>query len=155
MTNDKQMKYITDRACYNVLIDFKCAVIIDPATFKMRTITKTLKKEIENTMNIQERFGIMVPYVKINTFNLHISETVEEQPDNILTVYADCNTEMCYEDCEDKPLLSSASIIEGFFHSMGSDKEFIKSATAFDICVNSPIKGYIQADNTLYFPHKL
>jgi len=155
MTNNKPMKYITDRACYNVLIDFRCAIIIEPTTFKIRTIKNKLKKEINNALNIQERFKILVPYVRTNKLNLEITETIEEQPDNILTIYADCSTEMCFEDCEDKPFLSACGLLEGFFHSIGSDKEFIKSASAFDICVNSPIKGYIQADNTLFFPNKL
>lgn len=155
MTNNKPMKYITDRTCYNVLVDFKCAVIIEPKAFKIKTISNKLKKEIEATINIQERFGIAVPYIKTNAVNVEVTETIEEQPDNILTIYADCNTELCFEDCENNPSLSASGIIEGFFISMGGSKDFIKSASAFDICVNNPIKGYIQADNTLFFPNKL
>jgi hypothetical protein len=155
MTNNKPMKYITDRACYNVLANFKCAVIVDPSSFNVKTVKKILKKEIENAINIRSRFGILIPYVKFNTFNIDIFETVEEQPDNILTVYSECNTELCFEDCENFPFASSANIIIGLFMGIGGDKDFIKSASAFDICIDNPIKGYIQADNTLYFPNKL
>jgi hypothetical protein len=155
MINNKQMKYITDRACYNVLIDFRVAVIIEPSTFRIRKTPKLIKETMLDTMNLHKKFGISVPYLQIKTLNVSITETLEEQPDNILTIYADCNTEMCYEDCDNEPQKSASGIIEGFLHSIGGDNEYIKSASAFDISVKSPIKGYIQADNTIYYPNPL
>ena len=155
MTNDKTMKYITDRVCFNVLADFNCSVIIDPASFKIKTIQSTLKKEILKHLTMPQQLGVTVPFFQLNTFNYFIEETVEKQPDNIMTVSAQCNCEICFEECENDPIKSAQTIIEAFFLTMGSDKDLIKSGVAYNISIKSPVKGYIQANQTLFFPEKL
>jgi hypothetical protein len=136
-------------------MDYKVAVIIEPSTFKIRKTPKLVKQAMLDVMNLHKKFGILVPHLQVKTLNLEITETIEEQPDNILTIYAECNSEMCFEDCDNEPHKSASGLIEGFLHSLGGENEYIKSASAFDISVKSPIKGYIQSDNTIFYPTSL
>ena len=82
---------------------------VKPTTAHMiqKRALEKFKKEILKHLMMPQQLGVTVPFFQLNTFNYFIEETVEEQPDNIMTVSAQCNCEICFEECENDPIKSA------------------------------------------------
>jgi hypothetical protein len=147
MTNN-----ITDRACLMMEAIFKCVYTLngnDLTDRQIKTrINATMKKHILRCFGKQDAVPLMLVTELTNTNPL----VIEDSRFPVTEVTLDCKMAFCIEDCENHPESVGREFVGMFIDMIPvSKQEHCMSVKIKDyIQIENPLKGYIQADNTIF-----
>lgn len=158
MTNEMKFKRITDRACYRakVKVDVNCLAITWNKRHKQNNIN-TLRNRMVSIMEkkVSSLFSNTnaVPYAVFNKISckLNSCETIDTDMDKADSVNFTCLMDITFEEVENTPELLIKHII-AFFFQVCKTKTLTFTPTKFHDDEAEYIKGYIQTDNSIYYP---
>jgi hypothetical protein len=145
-----EMKFITDRACYNVCATYSVEYRIQGVNLSLRTIQSRIKKNIET--QIKRHFSDMdsVPFVVAHDLQLSVYEVIDEYESDTCLCKTKFDMDFTFEETENKPEPLARELITFLYATANTEK--ITNHILEKIEILSPEKGYIQSDRTLYFP---
>lgn len=146
-----EMKFITDRACYNMCATFSVEYRMHGVNLSLRTIQSRIKKNIETQIKRHWSDVNSVPFVIVHDLQLEVHEVID-QFDSETTI---CNTkydiDFTFEETDNNPEPLAKSLIS-FLYATANTEKLTNNIIEDTIKVFAPEKGYIQSDRTLYFP---
>lgn len=150
------MTVITDRACFSLTADFRIEYGMEGTNIRQSTIVRRLNALTKKLTSKHFDRQDSVPYVFIEEWEEEIWEMLDNYDSDVTLITADCKVTFVVEDPDNKPEelgVNFVKLIVDAINLLG--KKQVYQATIInpkDVCIYNIKKGYIQLDNSIYFP---
>lgn len=154
MKNQMNYNRITDRACYNATTTVKVSCVIKTKNANFGSLQTKMRNAMEKEVSRNYTNDKRIPYSIINKIKCKLMsvDEVEEENETFQCVNIECMIDITFEETDNKPEMLMKAILGFFFVSCGN--RYLTFTLPFFNDEATYKKGYIQLDNSVYYPNQ-